>query len=85
VKEELVVPLGGDGGRAERDHQVLAGAEEVVRAQVTVALLVMGISLASTDLGYPQADPLKWLLAALAACSALVALRAIWNARSTHA
>ncbi|MCX9156581.1 phosphatase PAP2 family protein [Niveibacterium sp. 24ML] len=56
-----------------------------MQAVMALALLVMGISLAGTDLGYPLADPLKWLLSGVAVGSAIVALRAIWLKRSAAA
>ncbi|GAA5181912.1 hypothetical protein GCM10025771_29950 [Niveibacterium umoris] len=48
---------------------------------MAVALIVMGATLAGTDLGYPQADPLKWLLAGVACFGGLLALHAKWLAR----
>lgn len=56
-----------------------------VQIAMAVALIAMGAGLFGTDLGYPQADLVKWLLAALATICGAIALQAQWRARKQTA
>lgn len=73
--------LSGVAGEA-LSRRWLVWQKRTMQGVMGAALLVMGISLGTTDLGYPLADPLKWLLSGVAVGSAVLALRCLWLTRS---
>jgi len=76
--------LSGVAGEAV-SRRWLVWQRPAMQAVMATALVVMGATLAFTNLGYPQADPLKWALSALAFVSGLVALRQQWVGRTQKA
>ncbi len=73
--------LSGAAGEAV-SRRWLIWQRPAMQAVMATALVIMGASLAFTNLGYPQADWLKWALSALAFVSGLVALRQQWAQRA---
>ncbi|WP_374509609.1 phosphatase PAP2 family protein [Niveibacterium sp.] len=74
--------LSGVAGEAV-SRRWLIWQRPAMQAVMAFALVVMGASLAFTNLGYPQADLLKWALSALAFFSGIVALRQQWIQRAS--